>query len=297
MAAEGRVAKAGLLEREQIERPRAVKAGIAAAVLGFAAALFASLTQGTLPRVTLLDSLDVAAGRNIGRAGLTSDLLEHVDDKALPYLTTAFLQGLSLTLYGFVLVVLFRAITGRGHPVPRVAQMMAASGAVLGGLGSIGLQVDTQLHVRSAISEEDWLTRPASDRSTMIFQLILLLAVMGLAVATIMIGLGAMRAGLLTRFLGWVGVGVGATMVLTVLPTGGTGFNSFQMAWALLVAVALSGRAPNGRPPAWDAGEAVAWPTQQELREQATRETARKTGPVSAAPSPATSQRKRKKRR
>ncbi len=45
-----------------------------------------------------------------------------------------------------------------------------------------------------------------------------------------------------------------------------------QHRWFGGLALLFSGRWPNGMPPAWSSGEAVPWPTQQELREQRERE-------------------------
>jgi hypothetical protein len=44
-----------------------------------------------------------------------------------------------------------------------------------------------------------------------------------------------------------------------------------QVAWLLAVAYLLSGRWPNGDPPAWRTGEAVPWPSSAEMREQRQR--------------------------
>ena len=63
--------------------------------------------------------------------------------------------------------------------------------------------------------------------------------------------LHAMRVGLLTRFMGTLGMALGVSIVLVAL---------FPL---LLYVVALGllfvGRLPGGRPPAWEAGEAIPW--------------------------------------
>jgi hypothetical protein len=75
----------------------------------------------------------------------------------------------------------------------------------------------------------------------------------GLAFALVYICLYSMRAGLLTRFWGSLGMALGVAALLLLV--------QFTMIWFLYVGLLLLGRLPGGRPPAWEAGEAVPWPT------------------------------------
>ena len=72
-----------------------------------------------------------------------------------------------------------------------------------------------------------------------------------------------MRVGLLTRFMGVLGIICGALIVLPILSP----LPIVQTFWLGAMAVLLAGRWPNGLPPAWETGEAVAWPSQSEVRE------------------------------
>ena len=63
-----------------------------------------------------------------------------------------------------------------------------------------------------------------------------------------------MRAGLLTRMLGYIGIASGAMMVLFPLPI-------VQIFWLGAFGFVLLGRWPGGELPAWKTGEAVPWPT------------------------------------
>ena len=82
------------------------------------------------------------------------------------------------------------------------------------------------------------------------------------AFAFVLVSINAMRVGLLTRFMGALGVIVGAVFVIPI----GSSF-IIQGFWMVAVGFMLIGRFPGGRPPAWDTGHAEPWPTQQELRE------------------------------
>jgi hypothetical protein len=79
-------------------------------------------------------------------------------------------------------------------------------------------------------------------------------AVLGLVVMMVYISLQALRAGLVTRFLGSLGMALGASMIL-ILPIAVLG----MLAWTGFLGLSFIGRVPGGRPPAWDAGKAIPW--------------------------------------
>jgi hypothetical protein len=80
-------------------------------------------------------------------------------------------------------------------------------------------------------------------------------AVLGLVVMMVYIPLQALRAGLVPRFMGSLGIALGASMIL-ILPIAILA----MLAWTGFLGLIFVGRAPGGRPPAWDAGKAIPWP-------------------------------------
>lgn len=80
-------------------------------------------------------------------------------------------------------------------------------------------------------------------------------SVLGLIVMMIYIPLQSLRAGLIPRFLGSLGIALGASMIL-ILPIAVLA----MLAWTGFLGLTFVGRVPGGRPPAWDAGEAIPWP-------------------------------------
>jgi len=76
---------------------------------------------------------------------------------------------------------------------------------------------------------------------------------LGLVVALFYTCLWAMRTGLLSRFWGSLGMALGiATLV---------GLIFFLLIWLVYFALLVVGKVPGGKPPAWERGEAVPWPT------------------------------------
>jgi hypothetical protein len=80
-------------------------------------------------------------------------------------------------------------------------------------------------------------------------------AVLGMLIALIFISLIAMRAGLLTRFTGTMGMALGAALLLL-----GPSLLIAVLVWILYIGLMIGGWLPSGRPPAWAAGESVPWP-------------------------------------
>lgn len=76
---------------------------------------------------------------------------------------------------------------------------------------------------------------------------------LGLVVALFYTCLWAMRTGLLSRFWGSLGMALGVVTLLGLLP--------FLLVWLIYFAFLLLGTVPGGKPPAWERGEAVPWPT------------------------------------
>jgi hypothetical protein len=93
-------------------------------------------------------------------------------------------------------------------------------------------------------------------------QLLWQAAVIAIGFAFVVLCLNAMRAGLLTRFMGVLGIIVG---VLFVIPVGSP-LPIVQTFWLVALAALILGRWPSGAPPAWSTGVAVPWPSQQDLR-------------------------------
>jgi hypothetical protein len=76
----------------------------------------------------------------------------------------------------------------------------------------------------------------------------------GFVVALLYSGLWAMRTGILSRFWGSVGMVAGVAFLLGPLFL-------VALVWFVYFGLLCLGIVPGGRPPAWEAGEAIPWPT------------------------------------
>jgi hypothetical protein len=76
----------------------------------------------------------------------------------------------------------------------------------------------------------------------------------GFTFAVVYTALWGMRTGLLTRFVGTLGIAVGVAQILIPFML------VALMLWMAWLGLTFLDRVPGGRPPAWAAGEAIPWP-------------------------------------
>jgi len=92
-------------------------------------------------------------------------------------------------------------------------------------------------------------------------QLAGLLGALLVALSLVLVSVQAMRVGLLTRFMGYLGMFAGALVLFQITP-----LPVVETYWFVALAVLFAGRWPTGVPLARKAGRAEKWPTVQELR-------------------------------
>ena len=127
--------------------------------------------------------------------------------------------------------------------------------ALAGDLGSAGVDHETDSDAEAQPGDARATHTTDSSGTLQVAQAVLLPAVLGLVVMMIYVPLQAQRVGLLSRFFGSFGMALGASMIL-ILPVALLGV----LVWTGYLGLLFVGRAPGGRPPAWDAGEPVPWP-------------------------------------
>jgi hypothetical protein len=83
-----------------------------------------------------------------------------------------------------------------------------------------------------------------------------------LAFASVLVSINGLRAGVLSRFMGILGVILAFLYVVPVPP----GPTVLQFLWFAALGGLFADRWPGGRGPAWESGEAIPWPGSAERR-------------------------------
>jgi hypothetical protein len=130
-------------------------------------------------------------------------------------------------------------------------------GTIEGRLESAGIDHDTESDAETGPPDAQ-ATDVTDNSSTLQAGYGLELAArLGLIIGMVYISLQALRAGLLTRFMGSLGIALGAA-VLLIPPV--VFFAAIIWAFFLgYLGLLFLGRLPAGRPPAWETGEAIPW--------------------------------------
>jgi hypothetical protein len=300
---------------ESERRARLAVPAVAGGVLYLLSGIILNATLKELPTVGVLQGLEPAL------KGIANPLVSPraAEVKFIDHHAFGLIAGSVLTAIAVIaltLVLLFIADSTRFR---RPQSFPAARPLVLA--GGIGYALLNFLHeVVLAIEAHKFatghdFTNKAVEKALLssgsigiTFLLLGLIAALALTVGMIAVSVGAMRAGLVPRWLSVLGVLSGllflpffATATLQLIPT----------FWLVATGILLMERWPNGDPPAWAAGESRPWPTQAEVRAKREEEkggspssgSSKANGPelgdVAPAPTPATvgSRRKRRKRR
>ena len=263
-----------VLAWEAANRGRAGVAALAASVLTVLGVILTTLSQPGASEfddkiVTVVDAMGRAANGEPIPPGRISAFTVDVGQHPVAPIAGAILYGLgSLAIY-FAMAYLFRAARARRPAMQQVALVLCAVGAVGFGVGRAVAEVARYLGAHDFVNAADKTNSAATDAlsptATLVGQLIWETAALALGFGIAMISLNAMRVGLLSRFMGVLGVIVGVA-VAPILPIDQQGI--IRVFWLAALGLLFLGRWPAGTPKAWTTGEAEPWPTQQQLREQ-----------------------------
>ena len=239
-------------------------------------------------------------------ASTTTELLRDFNAESGTLLLAAVLTALSLALAAGPLYYLFRAAAARSQAVRRGLVGVVVVGPLFLALAEVfrwaALDAAAAHFVTpgggAGIPIGEYGEELIRDQSTFgIAQGLSFAGVIGFVFGVIYTSLWAMRVGLLTRFMGTLGMALAASLVLL-----GQAFSLLaMMMWLIFLGMMIVNKAPRGRPAAWDAGEAVPWP--KAGGEPAERRTEEDTveGEATELPgadaNPNTSRRERAKRR
>ncbi len=267
---------------EKRHRPRA---GIAAVLSAIGLVVFYigdQMLRQDVPSASGLESLVRAAqpGSVGDLPSLRTEYFQLLDTKTSLLLLIGI--GGLIGFVGMAWAVGFLGVAARGREAPmrKVILYVPIVGGVVVGISVLMAQIGTltltndflagpRTVAAAVTAENDFLLW-----SNALFQL----GSLTLAVGLVLVSLNAMRVGILTRLMGYIGIVAGAMLVLFPLPV-------VQIFWMGALSALFFGRWPGGDPPAWRTGKAEPW----EPRAAAPR-------PQPASGPAATVRRKRKKR-
>lgn len=287
---------------EAEHRPRAGLAAIAAGVLLFATFVYAYVGFRNSPSVVLTDGFRDALGQPLagGRKGLLTESTMWFQDHGAELLAVTFLATIGTIFIAFALGFLFRATQARRPQTSRLILYLALVGPILYGIGPLISAATAVFSASSYVSDGRFSTLGAHDAlrtgaGISVAQGFVGIGQLATAAGVLLISLNAMRAGLLTRFMGVLGCIVGALLILPAIFGPPAIVQSF---WLVALGLLILGRA-RVVPPAWATGRAEPWPSQQEQRER--RERGDATSPAldeddGTTPPPSSVKRKRKRR-
>ena len=212
--------------------------------------------------VALIASTAIATSISVSEGLATDEIRTFADDKTA-ILFASVLRAIAMGLIAVPLYLLFRAAQARSERVigamlgfAVIAPLLLAAQSILVYVGQDQLSSDFVAAAGSGGDIYSLLDDLAEDSTVLISAGVAAqLAGLALIVAMIYVPLQAMRVGLLTRFFASLGMALGVAAVL--LPA----LTPLPLAiWFGWLGFTILDRVPKGRPPAWDAGEAIPWP-------------------------------------
>jgi hypothetical protein len=288
---------------EARQRPRAGVTALAAGVLTLGAFIWSAAALRDLPRSGFLSSLAQAfkPGAIGNQPSLRTAEFQFYDDIKLTFIGTSVARALAYVALAWAITFLAVATRHRRPELPRVVVYITLIGAALSAVASVFGGVGTVIAVAKFLDGPrtvDAAADVSTDSLLLTANLIATLAPLLVAAGLLLVSLNAMRVGLLTRFLGILGMLGGATAIISQFL-----FTFVSTFWLLSLGLLFLDRAPGGSPPAWRTGEPEPWPSQREAAEarraaRAPRETKPEAVPApTGAPRPHPSSKKRKRKR
>ena len=257
---------------EAEQRPRAVGAAAAAAILVFGSPLLLlTAVQHGFPTIGPVQGLSPAL-RGIASPPIDPRYVQvhFLNDHAPGVIAYAIGNLLGLVAMSVALLYLYRATRARKPDVPDAFRWLILLGPAIAGLALLGSEIVTLARASSFPAHCTANGACNHDAVNHVLSRSLLLGSLGTlgtlatAFGLVIVSLNAMRVGLLTRFMGVLGI---ITGVLFVLPITG-GLPVVQAFWLGALVPLYMGRWPQGQPPAWLTGRAEPWPSAQDVRAQ-----------------------------
>ncbi|MGA9284264.1 MAG: hypothetical protein WBV85_02375 [Solirubrobacteraceae bacterium] len=254
---------------ESARRARLAVPSLAGGVLYLLSGIILSAALKELPAVGVVQGLEPALkGRAAPVVSPRAPEVRYINHHAFYLIAGTLLTALAVSALTVVLLFLIDATAFRRPSWPAARPLVLVGGFGVALLNLVH-EVALVIGAHKFVSDGDFSNKAVekalltSGSVGVALGLLGLLAALALAVGMIATMMGAMRAGLVARWLGVLGVLSG----LLFLPFfGSPTLQLIPTFWLVATGILLMDRWPNGDPPAWAAGEARPWPTQAEQR-------------------------------
>jgi hypothetical protein len=243
---------------ERRQRPRAGVAALLGAIGLIVYLVIAEMLARDAPTPGFMESLQRALqpGLLAKETSLQVPVFEYLHDHAALVLGGGISGLVSYLGVGWAVAFLGASTHPRNPSLPRWAVLLPLVGGGLTGLGSLLLQISSYTKASSFLDGPRTVAEATATPGLLVFAKLLgLLGTVTLAAGIVLVSLNAMRAGLLTRFYGVLGILTGAIMVILPLAP------VVEIFWLLSLAALFFGIWPGGMPPAWSTGRAEPWPS------------------------------------
>ncbi|HTN24002.1 MAG TPA: hypothetical protein VL120_08455 [Solirubrobacteraceae bacterium] len=271
------------------EARRGKRAGfvaIAAGLLTLGSGAYQAVVFADQPTVPVLEALGERLSANPPAQGAKVREALFYNDHAASIIFASVLVALAVAAIGFTLAQIYLSVRARRPQLARGLVIAAIGGATCVAVGelthALGLVIESHklagMANPTAAAARDVLRAPFAVAGIIVREL----GVFALGISFVVLALNAMRVGLLTRFMGVLGIIVGALIIVRL----GSTLPIVQTFWLCGVGAMFLGKWPPGLPPAWTTGEAQPWPTQQEIREQRMARKAELAGEPAPEPEP-----------
>src|SRR5579859_4129627 len=195
---------------------------------------------------------------------LTVDLI--TANKRFPLeLIAAVINALGSLAVAWTLNFVYSCARARNPDVRPYVRIIAIAGGVLSAITGVAYAIVDAIKVHEFVSTGsqtyDEANRLTSSSGLLALQLVGQAAALLLAAGFVLVALNAMRTGLLTRFMGYLGIFAGVLVLFQV-----TQIPVVQGYWLAALGYLISGRWPSGLPPAWQTGRSEPWPPSAQMR-------------------------------
>jgi len=254
---------------ETARRNRLAVVAFGGGFLYFLSAIVINETLNGAPTVGLLQGLAPAlSGEANPAVSPRTDEVKFISHHAFALIAGSVLVAVAIGILTVILLVLLDATRFRRPQTWRAALPLVIGGGAAVAFVSLAHQVVTAIETHNFAVGHDFtnhaveqaLTKGAANTA---IDYVDLLAGLGLAAGMIAVMINALRVGLLPRWMGFLGM---FSAILIFLPIGGAELQIVPAFWMVMMGILYGGRWPNQEPPAWNAGEAVPWPSRADMQ-------------------------------